>query len=54
MAAAQVVHVGRQLPVTVAMAAVLERSFPDEYEARQSAGGFRDFWVFGFRVLSRV
>ena len=26
---------GRQLPVTVAFAAVLERSFPDEYEARR-------------------
>ena len=26
---------GRQLPVTVTLAAVLERSFPDEYEARR-------------------
>lgn len=26
---------GRQLPVTVALANVLERSFPEEYEARR-------------------
>ena len=27
---------GRQLPVTVALAAILERSFPEEYEARRA------------------
>jgi hypothetical protein len=31
-----VVHVGRQLPVTVSLAGILERSFPEEYEARRA------------------
>jgi hypothetical protein len=39
-----VVHVGRQLPVSVTLANLLEKSFPEEYEARRretrsSAGG---------------
>lgn len=31
----QVLHVGRQLEVTRALHNVLERSFPEEYEARR-------------------
>jgi len=32
----QVVHVGRELPVSVTLAAVLERSFPTEYAERRA------------------
>ena len=32
----QVLHVGREVPVTVALAALLERSFPTEYAARRA------------------
>ena len=32
----QVVHVGRELPVSVTLAAVLERSFPAEYAERRA------------------
>lgn len=35
LCACQVVHVGRQLPITVTLANLLEKSFPDEYEARR-------------------
>ena len=28
-------HVGRQLPASVTLAAILERSFPEEYAARR-------------------
>ncbi|KAK9843647.1 hypothetical protein WJX81_000969 [Elliptochloris bilobata] len=31
-----VVHVGRELPVSVTLAAILERSFPEEYAARRA------------------
>ena len=35
MCTVQVLHVGRQLEVTRALHNVLERSFPEEYEARR-------------------
>jgi len=31
-----VLHVGRKLPVTVALRSILKRSFPEQYEARQA------------------
>ena len=30
------VHVGRELPVSITLAAILERSFPEEYAARRA------------------
>ena len=36
MRRAQVIHTGRELPVSVTLAAILERSFPEEYAARRA------------------
>lgn len=45
----QVLHVGRELPVTVILKALLEKSFPEEYAARRQAGTLAFF--FSMRIL---